>query len=111
MKNKQGFTLVEIMIVVAIIGLLAAVGIPSIMNAMTNAQAKAKEKNIASVEKAKGMLQLPSEAHTYGISATVGATVETSALVLCIQGVDAMSDLDVNGSAITVNKIGTTASY
>ena len=31
--NKKGFTLVEIMIVVAIIGLLAAIGIPSFQKA------------------------------------------------------------------------------
>lgn len=34
--KKQGFTLVEIMIVVAIIGLLAAIGIPSFQKAREN---------------------------------------------------------------------------
>ena len=34
--NKKGFTLVEIMIVVAIIGLLAAIGIPSFQKARNN---------------------------------------------------------------------------
>ena len=111
MKTKKGFTLVEVMIVVAIIGLLAAIGIPSIMNAMSKAQAKAKDRNIASVEKAKAMLQLPAAIHSLGQDLTVGATVATTDLLECMQGVDALTDLDVAGDSITVNVIGTTASY
>ena len=38
--TKKGFTLVEIMIVVAIIGLLAAIGIPSFKKARNNTMAK-----------------------------------------------------------------------
>ncbi len=38
--NKPGFTLVEIMIVVAIIGLLAALGLPSMLEAGKNARSR-----------------------------------------------------------------------
>ena len=39
---KQGFTLVELMIVVAIIGLLSAVALPQFLNARNRADSKAK---------------------------------------------------------------------
>ena len=55
---KKGFTLVEIMIVVAIIGLLAAIAIPSFMRARTTSQANACINNLRQIEAAKDQYAL-----------------------------------------------------
>jgi len=52
-SNKSGFTLVEIMIVVAIIGLLAAIAIPNFVKARTTSQANACINNLRQIDGAK----------------------------------------------------------
>ncbi len=52
-SNKAGFTLVEIMIVVAIIGLLAAIAIPNFVRARTTSQMNACINNLRQVDGAK----------------------------------------------------------
>ena len=52
-QSKSGFTLVEIMIVVAIIGLLATIAIPSFMKARTTSQQNACINNLRQIESAK----------------------------------------------------------
>jgi prepilin-type N-terminal cleavage/methylation domain-containing protein len=51
--KKNGFTLVEIMIVVAIIGLLAAIAIPNFVRARTTAQMNACINNLRQIDGAK----------------------------------------------------------
>src|SRR3979490_513895 len=48
--KKSGFTLVEIMIVVAIIGLLAAIAIPNFVRARTTSQANACINNLRQMD-------------------------------------------------------------
>ena len=52
-NRKSGFTLVEIMIVVAIIGLLAAIAIPNFIRARTKSQQNACINNLRQIDGAK----------------------------------------------------------
>ena len=116
MKNsvKRGFTLVEVMIVVAIIGLLAAVGIPAILSSMSTSEANAQQRNIADVEKAKGMLMLPVSAG--GMAVTNGAEYGVAPfiegnLMKYMTGADSLTDLKVGDFFMNPNGMGTTATY
>ena len=58
MKNAKGFTLVEIMIVVAIIGLLAAIAVPNFVQARQNAQRGACINNLRLIAAAEEQIAL-----------------------------------------------------
>jgi len=53
--NARGFTLVEIMIVVAIMGLLVTIAIPNYVKSRGNAQRQMCIENLAQIEAAKQM--------------------------------------------------------
>ena len=62
MKSRKYFTLVEIMIVVAIIGLLAAIAIPSFIKARQNAQENACINNLRQISGAQDQVLLEGNA-------------------------------------------------
>jgi len=62
--NGAGFTLVEIMIVVAIIGLLAAIAIPNFVSARQNAQARACINNLRQIDGAAMQFALEQQKKT-----------------------------------------------
>ena len=63
-SRKQGFTLVEIMIVVAIIGLLAAIAIPNFVRARTTSQQNACINNLRQIDGAKQQWALENKVAT-----------------------------------------------
>src|SRR5580692_12695939 len=81
MKNKnKGFTLVEIMIVVVIIGLLASMAIPAFQKVRTNSQDKAVLNNARQLSAASDQYYLEYGGSTVSQANLIGATNYVKAL-------------------------------
>lgn len=75
--KKNTFTLVEIMIVVAIIGLLAAIAIPSFINARNTSRKNACINNLRQIDGAKEQYALENNLSAGGTVASVATLVGT----------------------------------
>jgi type IV pilus assembly protein PilA len=79
-NNTKGFTLVEIMIVVVIIGLLAAMAIPAFQKVRINSQDKAVLNNARQLSAGADQYYLENGVSTVTLSDLIGPTTYVKAL-------------------------------
>jgi type IV pilus assembly protein PilA len=79
-KNNKGFTLVEIMIVVVIIGLLASMAIPAFQKVRTSSQDKAVLNNARQLSAASDQYYLENGVSTVTLTDLLGPTSYIKAL-------------------------------
>ena len=118
MIDKKGFTLVEIMIVVAVIALLAAIAIPNLLNAKMTANTAAAKSNIRALYTAAETFSVVNNA-TYPTSVANFLTYVGSAAGYCadaagtatsVQGYQYRCTMTAGGYSFVANPVtvGTT---
>lgn len=68
LKNENGFTLVEVMVVLMILGFLAAIAFPKFSTVIENSQTRADEASIQIIESALEVYHIEEGQYPIGIS-------------------------------------------
>ena len=110
-NNMHGFTLVEIMIVVAIIGLLASIAVPSFIQARNNARNSACINNLRIIDGSKQQYALEYDAADTSTPTTgnISGYIKGNAMPICpaagTYSINAVSTLPVcslsNNTSVT----------
>ncbi len=112
-RNTAGFTLVEIMIVVAIIGLLAAIAVPNFVQARTSARTSTCVNNLRLIAAAKDQAALENglaetatptttqmSPYLKSTNATTGLPTEPTSGTYTINAVSARPTCSVGGTHV-----------
>ena len=97
-KMKKGFTLVEIMIVVAIIGLLAAIAIPSFVKSRNSARQNACINNLRMIDSAKEQYAMANNSASDATLTSANVAEYVKTLPICPAGGTTFADSYTIGS-------------
>jgi type IV pilus assembly protein PilE len=106
-QNKKGFTLVELMIVVAILGVLAAIAIPMYTNYITTAKWTEAKTNLMAIRLLEEQYYSDNGLYIVGKHTVADPTSLKEAL----KGFEPKLPADLNYDYIVVLGTGTTPSY
>lgn len=110
-KSRKGFTLIEIMIVVLIIGILLAIAIPNFMKARETSRTKACIANLKEIDTAKEQLAMDTHLSNGGacdMTDLVGADAYIKNTPICPSGTGAYT-ASVIGTAPVCPNVATNA--
>ena len=93
--NQRGFTLMELMIVVGIIGILAAISIPSFMRFQARAKQSEAKSNLGAIFKTQKAYH--AEKDTYGSFAEIGFSPDGQSRYTYASGLDSINNLIPTG--------------
>src|SRR5881275_1182575 len=104
-KDEQGFTLIELMVVVLIIAILIAIAIPTFLGARTRAQDRQAQSNLRNAFAAEKVVYTDNQSFTTDIATLSG--IEPSLTYVAANNVTAGTDakqvyVNVTGSTVTL---------
>lgn len=104
LKGKKGFTLIELVVVIAILGILAGIAIPRFMDATATARGARVEADLRAIDSASAMYYAQQGQHPTNIASLVTASL------LAATPVAPVGDAKF-ANGVTANLTGTTGAY